>query len=47
MDFNTDILESLDDFKAFLDTKPNKEVLKIVKNHIDDFMEGAYDNLDP
>lgn len=47
MDFNTDILESLDNFKAFLDTKPSKELLKAVKNHLDDFMEGAYDNLDP
>ena len=47
MDFNTDILESLDDFKAFLDTKPSKELLEAVKNHIDDFMEGAYNNLDP
>ncbi|EAI6362825.1 hypothetical protein CDX27_09375 [Campylobacter coli] len=47
MDFNTDILDSLDNFKAFLDTKPSKELLKAVKNHIDDFMEGAYDNLDP
>ncbi|OEV57244.1 hypothetical protein AJY69_04150 [Campylobacter jejuni] len=47
MDFNTDILESLDNFKAFLDTKPSKELLKAVKNHLDDFMEGAYNNLDP
>lgn len=46
IDFNTDILESLDNFKAFLNTNPSKEFLGGSKNHIDDFMSDAYDDLD-
>ncbi|HDX3383334.1 TPA: hypothetical protein ROD11_001598 [Campylobacter jejuni] len=47
MEFDVEILDNLENFKEFLKTKPSKELLKAVKNHLDDFMEGAYDNLDP
>ncbi|TEY04598.1 BspA family leucine-rich repeat surface protein [Campylobacter sp. US33a] len=40
MDFNTDILESLDNFKAFLDTKPSKELLQTIKDYLDDFINS-------